>query len=152
MVQLAWHYTTGEKFYQISNNHELRPSNIGVLPPEKPILWFSTNQYWENTANKATRENGEIVRLTMEETRRLGAGLVRFGVGVRSIPLHPWLKLWKKARMPREQAQQLEVVGRQQNADPSEWYGTTATIPIEKTKSLQIMDDDGNWEDVDMPW
>ena len=98
MINLAWHYTTGKKFIMISESEQLQPTAIGVRPPEKPILWFSKNPYWEKTANKAIQDNNKIKTLTMKQTFELGNGLYRFGIKVKRI--HQWNKLKKKARMP----------------------------------------------------
>ena len=92
---LAFHYTTGYCFEKIVVDQSLKPATAFVPRNEKPILWFSSDPYWENTANKAIMENGNIRKLTMKETMLRGGGLIRFGINKNK--LQPWSKLWKKA-------------------------------------------------------
>jgi hypothetical protein len=55
---LAWHYTTGQKFEQISASGMLIPGGIGAEPSGTPVLWFSRNQHWEQTAGDECHETG----------------------------------------------------------------------------------------------
>jgi hypothetical protein len=143
---LAWHYTTGEKFLLIVESGELRPTDIGVSYPEKPILWFSLEQKWEPTACKAILENGELKTLSMEETFEYGKGLVRFGIRLDS--LHHWKKLIRKSQMAADMVKQLESTGLQQGADKNLWYGSIGIIPLSRCKSIQVMNNNGEWQEV----
>jgi hypothetical protein len=143
---IAWHYTTGQKFLAIVESGYLKPTNIDVRPPEKPILWFSLNQKWENTANKAILEaDGEIKRLSMQETRRLGGGLVRFGIKPNVLYLGNQLRI--KASMSASIWKVLCKEGLKQNAKPSEWCGSLKPIPINKL-FIEVMNKDFVWEKV----
>jgi hypothetical protein len=125
-IKIGWHYTTGEKFIQIIESGYLQPTSIGVSYQEKPILWFSTHEFWEPTACKAIITNGERITLSMDETRELGGGLVRFGVYLNQ--LQPWDKLKKKARIPIDTAKSLELVAVKQCAKPSQWCSATINL------------------------
>ena len=48
----AWHYTTGTKLDLILAGGVLRPTDSYIPDDEKPILWFSSDAFWEPTANK----------------------------------------------------------------------------------------------------
>ena len=137
-IKMAWHYTTGEKFIQIVESGLLMPSSSGVEYPEKPIVWFSSNQYWEPTACKAKAENNTTIILTMDETSIGGRGLVRFGYPLKD--LHHWSKLKEKSRMPESIALALEEEGIRQGANPSHWYGLTKTIPLSKCLCIQVIE------------
>lgn len=140
---IAWHYTTGQKFFAIVESGCLKPTNIGVKPPEKPILWFSLNQQWENTANKSILDaNGEIKHLSMKETFRLGGGLVRFGV--KSNMLHLGDELCRKASMSASVWSALCKEGLKQNSKPSEWCGSISSIPIDNL-IVEVMNEDFSW-------
>src|SRR5262245_17530639 len=79
--QLVWHYTTTQCLVKILTDGYLKPATAFVKPPEKPVVWFSTNQDWEETANKLGQTtDGSLVRLGREETAELGGGLIRIGV------------------------------------------------------------------------
>lgn len=143
---IAWHYTTGQKFLAIVESGCLKPTNIDVKPPEKPILWFSLNQQWENTANKAKLDaNGEIKRLSMKETYELGGGLVRFGIKPNILYLGDELR--RKASMSASIWRALCKEGLKQNAKPSEWCGSISTISTDKL-IIEVMRDDFAWERV----
>ncbi len=49
---ISWHYTTGDKYELIKKSGLLLPADIGISPPERPILWFSTHPRYEPTALK----------------------------------------------------------------------------------------------------
>lgn len=143
---IAWHYTTGQKFLAIVESGYLKPTNIDVKPPEKPILWFSLNQKWENTANKAILEaSGEIKRLSMMDTYKLGGGLVRFGIEPNMLNLGDELR--RKASMSASLWRALWKEGLKQNAKPSEWCGTIKSIPIDEL-IIEVMNDDFVWVKV----
>jgi len=143
---LAWHYTTGQKFPIIIERGELVPSAIGVKPPEKPILWFSLNQYWEHTANKAIADaNGNLRRLTMRETFNLGGGLVRFGYEAKN--LHVGDALRRKASMSASVWRGLCAEGRRQNAAPSDWCGSIVPVPV-PALVVEVMNDAFKWERI----
>jgi hypothetical protein len=55
---LARHYTTGRKFQHISASGMLIPGGIGAESTGAPVLWFSRNQHWEQTAGDECSEAG----------------------------------------------------------------------------------------------
>jgi len=128
---IAWHYTTGQKFERIARSRELRPPSISFNPPERPILWFSLNQFWEQTANKAYRqEDGAIVQLDMLGTMEQGGGLVRVGVMVTDSRLHRWPRLAEEARMPEAVIEELSRVGVERGANPEDWAGMFTSVRL----------------------
>jgi hypothetical protein len=145
-MHFAWHYTTGEKFAQICESGFLLPAHVGVSPPEKPILWFSTAPHWEETACKfIVGENGAPIRQTMLDTRRLGMGLVRFGCPVSD--LMTGAALLKAARMKPATWASLCAAGKRQGSDPADWWGRTKPLAIAKL-AVDVMTDDLQWECV----
>ena len=82
-MKTAWHYTTGQKAKMIFESGELKPTDAFIEAQEKPILWFSKNQEWEQTANKMLAGPGGTLRqLTTDETRNMGGGRVSFRYAV----------------------------------------------------------------------
>src|SRR5690606_12596681 len=57
VVNIVWHYTTGNKFQEILESGVLlrddQTTPYLFAPGEKGFVWFSSNQQWEETANKA---------------------------------------------------------------------------------------------------
>jgi hypothetical protein len=65
---LAWHYTTGKHFLKTVESGVLLPSANYIAKTENPVLWFSCEQYWEPTAQKAELQDDELVQLGMDGT------------------------------------------------------------------------------------
>jgi hypothetical protein len=142
-AEIAWHYTTCENFIRIVDDGFLRPTAIGIRPPELPILWFSLNQLWELTANKMLAKNGCLTPLTREETMRHGRGLARFGRA--SMAFVRWPAIGSLARMPRQIRRALEAQAVRQGANPADWMGGLEAITV-STMIIEILDDKlENW-------
>lgn len=128
-MKTVWHYTTGQKALLIFESGELKPSSSYIEPGEKPILWFSHNQYWEETANKAIiEEGGKLRRLSMTETSDLGGGLFRFGMPFDRVV--NWPKLATLAGMRSKIRKNLEIAGIKSGADFREWCGLLQPVSI----------------------
>lgn len=127
----AWHYTTGQNFLSITESGWLRPATAYVVPPEKPVLWFSLNQQFEPTALKGLADNGVYRGATLEETYTIGGGLVRFGVSPHD--LLGGERLRKRAHIDRRVWAGLAAVGIKAGADPALWMGTTTAIEASLT-------------------
>ena len=85
---LLWHYTTGHHFKDIVDDGFIRPATSRHTAGERPIVWLSSNQKWEPTSTKIyVAHDGEAWRLSKEELRVSGNGLVRFGVTRRTAKL-----------------------------------------------------------------
>ncbi|MGF6905344.1 hypothetical protein [Paraburkholderia sp. GAS348] len=147
-IKLAWHYTTGERFKRICASGILVPAGAYVLPPEKPILWFSLNQYWETTANKAVTDNTSstgIRTLSMRETAERGHGLVRFGVD--PVRLLAGEALRHKAHMSHAVWRGLIEAGKRQHANPDDWRGVVEPMLIDDL-AVDVMTPSFEWECV----
>jgi hypothetical protein len=95
---LAWHYTTERKFQHIIASGMLIPGGIGGESTGTPVLWFSRNQHWEQTAGDECHEAGQPLRcLTMRETHVANGGLVRFGGDAKRLYVGEVLR--RKAQM-----------------------------------------------------
>jgi hypothetical protein len=142
---LAWHYTTGEKFVKIVASGYLMPTGVLVQPPERPVLWFSLNQRFEPTAQKAVIEGGAMRILSVEETGQLCGGLVRFGMSPRKLLTGD--KLRTRARIARPFWAGLCRAGVRQKADPAHWLGCLDAVPVDRLV-IEVMNDAGEWERV----
>ncbi|MFM0272380.1 hypothetical protein PQQ59_17460 [Paraburkholderia aspalathi] len=141
----AWHYTIVAYFKQIIRSGVLIPSGEHLPPSEKPILWFSLNQYWEATANKAWQNTttGETRLLDMHETFEIGHGLIRFGVAPKKLLSGDALR--RKARMSKAVWDGLAQVGKEQGANPTEWCGSIEAMPIDEMV-IEAMDAAFEWK------
>jgi hypothetical protein len=100
-MRTKWHYTTGDCWRRIVATGVLRcqarakgeapyPDYAGdpLQQGGPPTIWFSTEQFWEPTAEKAMLyDDGTIRRLAMAETYEKAGGLVRIAV---ARELYPW--------------------------------------------------------------
>jgi len=147
ITRTRWHYTTGQKFTLIAQDGIIKPATIGVPRGERPIVWFSTHPMWEPTACKGMiNETGKLVRLTMDQTREMGGGLVRFAVALQTAP-HDWRALKELSGMSGRMAQHLYHEGIRQGARPGDWWGTFDPVPRSKWLAIQVYDS-GEWVDV----
>lgn len=127
---LAWHYTPATNLQAILEAGYLDPERTVMADGERSILWFSTNQFWEATAQKAMANGAVVRRLGMAGTYDAGNGLVRFGVP-REL-LSPWPKIGKRAGMDKRARAILKSVGEDQGAIPRQWHGTFKRVPVKR--------------------
>ena len=142
-MDMAWHYTTGQKFIEIVSDGYLNPKATVTPQGTRPIVWFSLAEHWEPTAQKSLN-TGELQG--MVGTCEHGGGLLRFGVPYSS--LIPWPKLGRKAGIDPTQIKALECVGVQQGAIPANWCGSLKRIHI-RSCLVDCFDSDTNeWQRV----
>ena len=142
---LCWHYTTGEKLLLIAESGELRPGKAYVPEHEKPILWFSLNQYWDNTVNKGLlKPDGSILQLDMRGTFEGGGGLARIGVS-EDTARYGWKALRHISNMDSYMAKHLVKRALEVGTNPREWRGTFDAVPYKKWKAVERFDGNGMW-------
>jgi hypothetical protein len=132
-----WHYTTGQKLALILESGAIVPATALVPRRERPVVWFSLNQRWEKTANKAIVHDGSLISLTMQQTAELCNGLARFGVAPDTAPYN-WPELKRLSRMSSKMVRSLYDSALRQGASPSEWRGTFDPVPREKWTSVEV--------------
>jgi hypothetical protein len=147
MTQLAWHYTTAEKFALIIESGELRTtlSQVTERRQERPVLWFSMDQFWEGTVVYTREVNGRIKSCSMLETQTAGCGLVRLGYPMAKVI--PWLELWKPARIKPNMKRFLEKAGREKGANPYHWFGCFSPVLLSELV-VEVMNIGHTWETV----
>lgn len=141
---IAYHYTTAQKYELIKQSGLLLPADIGVLPPELPILWFSTHPRYEPSALKPLGdEYGNVIRmLTVKELHERAGGLVRFGISVANLKRGEELR--KAARMSATVWRKLEKSGKKMKANPSDWLGHVGSMDIQEV-TIEVMDENMVW-------
>lgn len=125
---MAWHYTTGEKFALIRRHGLLLQATKGVMPPERPVVWFSLNQQFEPTARKGIIKNGVQVWATLDEMRQLAGGLFRLGIDPSQL-LHVEV-LKRRARINAATWRVLCATAADVGADPGLWFGCLDPVPV----------------------
>lgn len=157
-TEIAWHYTTGEVLVKIAKSQELRPATAYVPKHERPILWFSFNPEWEETANKGIIENGKNRTVTRQEMIASGVGLVRFGIYVfkkrdyyrdeSGVKFFGWPKLARKAKMSVEVRKGLELRACDVGANPCDWVGMFSSMPLDHCNKLEVLNEEEKWVDI----
>ena len=139
---IAWHYTTGDKFLLILASGLIKPATVGVVAPERPIVWLSTNQKFEMTARKGLISDGRRRDATIEEMRSLAGGVYRLGMN--TSKLIPWRDLPPLAAMHPDTVSGLRRAAKRMGAEPREWFASLEEIPI-KGLMLQAMNENRAW-------
>lgn len=145
---IAWHYTTGQKYDLIKQTDMLFPAEAGVVPPEQPILWFSTHPRYEPSALKpmADPQTGKIIRLlTVDEMYEMTDGLYRFGYPISELKCGENLR--KAAKMPSIAWRRLVKAAAGLKAAPSDWWGYVGSLPLSAV-TIEMMDANKRWVPV----
>ena len=140
MIELVWHYTFGEAFRSILENGLIMPATANVSERERPIVWFSTNQEWDQTVPKGLMKNGVIVDLDREAMIAAGLRLGRIGVSPVTAP-YLWSTLKRLSRMNDRMSRGLVAAALAKGADPMEWRGTFESVPREKWVAVEVWQD-----------
>jgi len=129
---IAWHYTTGQKYELIKKTGILLPADIGVVAPEKPILWFSTHREYEPSALKPLGDSqGNIVRmLTLHEMKDVAGGLYRFGYPIARLKCGKNLR--KAAKIQPIMWESFVKSGARLKANPADWWGRVGSLPLQQ--------------------
>lgn len=85
MPKPAYHYTTLQCLTQIFDSGYIEPATAYIEKNEKPVVWFSTNPEWEETATKGyiDKETGKQRNATKQEMKDNAGDLIRI-----EVPLH----------------------------------------------------------------
>lgn len=111
------------------------------------MVWFSTNQDWELTANKSWQNpDGSLIFLDKIKTRELGGGLERFGAAPETAP-HNWRALKELSGMSGGMAQGLYREAIARGARPGQWWGTFERVLRSQWTAIEVYRD-GTWVPV----
>jgi hypothetical protein len=147
VTNFLWHYTIPSKFKEIFHSKKLIPSPYHSLEAlfsstasnEKSILWFSSNQDWENSVCWGVHGRDEMLK-------QFGS-LFRVGLQPNQKLLVPWIRLQKTANLCPTTVSQLETDAQKVDANPGEWWGTTSSVPESEWRSVQKFVE-GKWKDT----
>jgi hypothetical protein len=133
-----WHYTFLSHLETILRERLIRPATALVEPPERPIVWFSRNQFGEKTVTKEMKfPDGRSIELDFDAMIAHGVFPVRIGVMPKTAP-HDWPSLRTISRMTPGMADGLVRVAQENAADIRDWRGTFNPVAIEDWVDLQV--------------
>lgn len=133
---MKWHYTNGRRIDSILGSGVLKPSADGS-GRIRPAVWFSTNQQWEETANRSVRHiNGSYLRCDREQTDMYCDGLFRLEVDAASATL-PWREVAAMCGMRQGDMLKIESLARRLGSDPQQWYASLRPILREEWTAIE---------------
>jgi hypothetical protein len=134
-----FHYTVRILLPEIETTGAIVPATAGVPGGERPIVWCSLNQEWEETANKTlTSTVGQVWSLTKQETHEI-AGLARIEVDPKACPLD-WESFKATSGIDPKAAQSLHWTAVQSQSQTSEWRGSYEPIGREHWVCIEVYD------------
>lgn len=139
-ARLLWHYSKGVHFRSIVDDGCLRPATVGVVPPERPAVWFSGRQVWEPTVAMAEPMASFAARM---------GGLIRIGVQADVAP-HNWTAFRRLSGARREVVRGLTRGARSVGANPDDWRVSFDPVPRERWAAVEVWDA-GAWVRVGEP-
>ena len=120
----------------------IRPATPLVEPPERPIVWFSKNQFWERTVTKSMKfSDGRSIELDFKGMVKHGVFPVRIGVLPETAP-YDWLALRTISHMKPEMADGLVRVAEEVRAGPRDWRGTFSPVANAAWVELEVYRND----------
>ena len=125
---VLWHYTYSDAVISILKDGFIKPATDFIEPGERPIVWFSKEQFWEPTVTKGGVESGQLLDLTMDDMVKRGYGLFRIGVNADTAP-YTWSELKLMSGMGADLAAGLVRSAKRRGANPSRWRGTLVPLP-----------------------
>lgn len=138
-----WHYTVGWKLASILNTRTIFRASAGVVPPEKPVTWFSRNQIWEPTASKMLGI-GLPKEVLMQANHDACSGLVRIGIRERHAP-YEIQDLRRIAHADCLTVEGLIRTGIEMGANPEHWRFAPKNISSNIWTAVEVWDGKGGW-------
>ena len=128
-TNILWRYTFLPHLESILRDGLIRPATALVEPPERPIVWFSKNQFWERTVTKSMKfSDGRSIELDFKGMVKHGVFPVRIGVLPETAP-YDWLGDIE-ASQDKEQAEKVRLM----HAAASQLLGLHPPLCCEKQK------------------
>lgn len=146
LITKLWHYTIWNYLPSILESG-IKVATANVPTNEKPVVWLSKNQFWEETANKSYKNNGKIYKGDMEDTRKLGGGLVRINVSRKISPI-TWNEFVEKKHIQKRHAWLLINAAKKDGANPDDWYVSFEGVETEDFLCIEYLNDENEWVDI----
>ncbi len=128
-----WHYTATRRLAKIIESRKIMATSMGIEPMEHPVVWFSSNPDFEQSARNEIRDkdNGSArPEATREEMFRAGFPPVRIEINTSKVRVLDWEGYKKMSGISEEAALGLEKAGVEKGAEPSEWYVSFESVPL----------------------
>jgi len=134
---MLWHYTSSTHYVSIVKDGLILPATTYVPDEEKPIVWFSDDQFWEPTATKGVQlRDGTIGSLSLDGMLDRHILPIRIGVDSTVAP-HRWSDLKSLSGMSSETARGLASSAKRMGSNPCLWRGTFEAVRADKWMAVE---------------
>jgi hypothetical protein len=145
--EVRYHYTVGKYVTEILRVG-IKPATAFVPKSERPIVWFTSSEQWEGTANKGIVGHGVNRTLTRDETERMCGGLYRIGVRDDMLGLHPFQRITNESRQHPAVTDSLVSIAIEAGSNPDrDWFGTFHTVDPVEFAAVERWDGT-NWQET----
>jgi hypothetical protein len=139
-AKLVWHYTVKPFFMSIVADGAIKPSAAYAPTGAPAVVWFSTNEVWEPSANKVlTCADGSPRLLGRDEMHTIGVGPLRFGVGAAVAP-HDWHDFKRTSGIRPKYASDMVAAAVKCQSRPSWWFATFEPVLREQWIAVEQWD------------
>lgn len=147
--ETIWHYTIAATLLEIVESGEIRTAIAGLPPGVKPVVWFSTNPFWEETATKMIGGSEGFHRFRdieeMYEYSKTSPIWTPARVAVdASVAPHRWKDYKDRSGAKGWFTKALYDAAIGQGAKPAEWRWTAEKVPASSWTAIEIYRD-GAW-------
>lgn len=150
-MRLVWHYSNGMVIEEIVKSGVIKLATAGIVAPEKPAAWFSSNPHWDLSANRGNLalKKGDYPVGTafsvdpdeFEETpfdaeaMDRDFGRYRIGVLPEAAP-HGWETFKKLSGIQKDIAESLEKMV-ESHGNPREWRASFSPVPRKMWRTVE---------------
>jgi hypothetical protein len=128
-MKRVFHYTIFQRYQSIFNDREIRVATKYVPEGVKPVVWFTTNPEWEETANKmAVLDDGSRKILNRQAMWEMNIYPIRIEIDPKMVSLRSWNHYKKNSGEPKESITKLLKAAGESN--PKQWLVSYENVPI----------------------
>ena len=153
VAKRLWHYTAPKHLGKIIESGSIKVASLGSDPKELPVVWFSSNSDFEQTARMLVkdRETGAVrLDATRDEMFKAGYPPVRIEINLSEVRAYDWETYKKISGISGETAADVEKSAIGKGADPSEWYASFQPIRLVGDCKFPIeIWNGGRWIDIE---
>lgn len=135
----VWHYTIYDNLIKILVSEEIKLTSLNIEFRERPAVWFSINQDWEETVRPAIQDikTGKTSPLSRDALSEKGFPPARIEVN-HGLPFMTWDEFKEQSNISRKHSRALEKVARIWGADPNEWRVLFSPVGREHWGKIEI--------------
>lgn len=145
-----WHYTVYQWLVKIIESREIKKAP-SYVDGEIPVVWFSTNQIWEETVRKKVRPmgKGKHILLSRNGLFKVGYPPVRIEIDPNEVKIHSWKHHKKHSGIPKKIAVLLEKQAIEWGANPNEWWVSKKPVQLEQCLAPIEIWNGETWLDIE---